>query len=76
MLSYILPIAIDLIDASPFEEMTLIGVPLVAIVEAGIIYHQTGNKYLAVIGLIESVIPGVDILPFATISKVIFGKKY
>ncbi len=74
MLSYILPIAIDLIDASPFEETTLIGVPLVAIVEAGIIYYQTGNKWLALIGLAESIVPGVDVIPFATISKVIAGK--
>ena len=76
MIGYLLPILIDLVDASPFEEMTLIGIPLVAIIEAGIIYHQTGNKTLATIGLVESVIPGVDILPMATISKLIAGKKY
>ena len=76
MIGYLLPILIDLIDASPFEEMTLIGIPLVAIVEAGLIYNQTGNKTLATIGLVESIIPGVDILPMATFSKLIAGKKY
>ena len=76
MIGYLLPILIDVIDASPFEEMTLIGIPLVALVEAGLIYYQTGNKTLATIGLVESVIPGVDILPMATISKLIAGKKY
>ena len=76
MIGYLLPILIDLVDASPFEEMTLIGIPLVALVEMGIIYHQTGNKTLATIGLVESIVPGVDILPMATISKLIAGKKY
>ena len=76
MIGYLLPILIDLVDASPFEEMTLIGISLVALVEAGIIYHQTGNKTLATIGLVESIVPGVDILPMATISKLIAGKKY
>ena len=76
MIGYLSPILIDLVDASPFEEMTLIGILLVALVEAGIIYHQTGNKTLTIIGFVESIIPGVDILPMATISKLIAGKKY
>ncbi|NOR85582.1 hypothetical protein GQ473_05690 [archaeon] len=74
MLGYLVPILIDLIDASPFEEMTFIGIFLVALVEAGIIYHQTGNKMLAIIGFVESIVPGVDVLPMATISKLIAGK--
>ncbi len=75
MFSYLLPIAIDLIDASPFEETTLIGIPLVALVEAGVIYNQTGNKTLATIGFAESIVPGIDIIPMATISKIFAGKR-
>ena len=76
MMSYLLPILIDVIDASPFEEMSVLGVPAVAIAEAAIIYYTTRSKTLASIGLIESLIPGVDIVPFATLSRIVGGKKY
>ncbi|MBW6451267.1 MAG: hypothetical protein K0B02_00870 [DPANN group archaeon] len=55
--------------------MMLIGIPAVAIVEGAIIYYYTGNKWLSIIGVVESSIPGVDVVPFATISKIVAGKR-
>lgn len=71
MIGLILSLIIDAIDASPLDEMTLIGVPAVAIAEGAIIYYTTRSKTLAVIGIMESVVPVVDVIPFATIAWVI-----
>lgn len=70
-----LSVAIDAIDASPIDEMSVLGIPLVAIAEGLIIYWATKSKALAIIGMLESVIPGVDIIPFATISWAIKNRK-
>lgn len=75
MIGLIMSLLIDAIDASPIDELTVIGIPAVAIAEGAIIYYTTKSKTLAVIGMLESIIPIVDIIPFATISWIIRHKK-
>ncbi|MBU4245534.1 MAG: hypothetical protein ABIF85_07100 [Nanoarchaeota archaeon] len=71
MLQLIASVLIDAIDASPIDELSVVGIPAVAIAEGLIIYWTTKSKALAVTGMLESVIPVVDIIPFATISWII-----
>lgn len=71
MLQLLASVFIDAIDASPLDEISVIGIPAVAIAEGLIIYWTTKSKSLAVIGMAESLIPVVDIVPFSTISWVI-----
>lgn len=71
MIGLVMSLLIDAIDASPLDELTLVGVPLVAIAEGGIIYYTTRSKTLAILGMAESIVPVVDIIPFATIAWVI-----
>lgn len=75
MLQLIASVLIDAIDASPLDEVSVIGIPAVAIAEGLIIYWTTKSKALAILGMAESVVPGVDIIPFATISWMIKNGK-
>jgi|GEM_PF-1774895 len=71
MLQLLASVLIDAIDASPLDELSVVGIPAVAIAEGLIIYWTTKSKTLAVVGMMESVVPIVDIVPFATISWII-----
>ena len=68
MIQLLASIIIDAIDASPLDEMFVIGIPAVAIAEGLTIYWVTKSKTLAVIGMAESIVPVVDVVPFSTIS--------
>jgi len=71
MIGLILSLLIDVIDASPLDEISVVGIPAVAIAEGAIIYYTTKSKTLAVMGMLESLVPIVDVTPFATISWII-----
>jgi len=71
MIGLILSFLIDVIDASPLDEISVVGVPAVAIAEGAIIYYTTKSKTLAVIGMLESAVPIVDVTPFATIAWIV-----
>lgn len=75
MFQLLASVLIDAIDASPLDELSVVGIPAIAIAEGLIIYWVTKSKTLAVIGMAESVIPVVDILPFATIAWIIQHRK-
>jgi len=69
-------LAIDTVAAryTILDELFVAGAPMSAIVEAIIIYSQTGNKLPALFGLLERSVPGVDIISFDTLSRPITGK--
>ncbi len=75
MLQLLASVIIDAIDASPLDEISVVGIPAVAIAEGLIIYWTTKSKTLAVLGMMESVVPVVDVIPFATISWMIKNGK-
>ncbi len=75
MLQLLASVLIDAIDTSPLDELSVVGIPAVAIAEGLIIYWTTKSKTLAAIGMVESVIPVVDVVPFATISWIIKNGK-
>lgn len=75
MLQLLASVLIDAIDASPLDEISVVGIPAVAIAEGLVIYWVTKSKTLAIIGMLESIVPVVDVVPFATTSWIIRHKK-
>ena len=84
MKGLIFSLFIDLLDASPIEEILLgfgvlpgvVAEIIVAGVESYVIWYTTRSKALATIGFIESVVPGVDVIPFSTIAWTIKHGKW